>query len=301
MSYLRGVILCNLFVLFSFPVLATDNSAINLNNQIESEHSKQITLELLNTLQDHFSNVLENVNPYPEVVQLILAFGKRLGTGFFISPDTLVTAYHVAENGPLYFIDSSTGHPVFTKVLRADRYNDLALLQAVNYESEHFFPIDPLNEENIDPIKEMTYEQPETEETITIPGFPHSSFSIVEGNIPPIDESIPASLRSLFSTLVRVTYKTNRAISTFNGLSGAPVLFKGTDQLMGVAVKGNRPGAPEFIVFTPVESLRNLVKGIDRGEEMLPLETLRIIEFLIKHENTLNKHKYIKFFILKPY
>ena len=56
------------------------------------------------------------LNPYPGVVYLFKSYPIGIGTGFFIRPNMLVTAAHVATEELLFFIDPSTGI-VLIKVL----------------------------------------------------------------------------------------------------------------------------------------------------------------------------------------
>ena len=70
-------------------------------------------------------------------------------------------------------------------------------------------------------------------------------------------------------SIVSVTYKAGADISTFYGLSGAPVFSKYND-LIGVAIVGNKPHIPEELIgFVPVEIVRDLVRKVESREKLL--------------------------------
>ena len=211
---------------------------------------------------------------YPEVVELIIEYGtifEKVGTGFFISSDLLSTAAHVVDEGPLYFKDVSTGRNVYTEVLGIDEKHDLALLRAVGYESKHFYSVGPLNQKKKDSISIvscMDYEGCSSiileGDFVIVPGFPHGFFNILGGIIKGI--IVPSEFSRYmkgYKIRVDIVIKTGKQISTFEGTSGAPVLFE--SHLLGVAVVGNAVSDSEFIGFAPVEALRSLVrKSIDK-------------------------------------
>ena len=161
---------------------------------------------------------LEISDLYSGVVKLVPE-NDETGTGFFISPDRLATAGHVASAGPIYFTDASTGERVFTEVLAIDEKTDLALLQAVNYKSKHFYSIGSLEDEKKnDLFRRVAYElegiyayEAKIGYSVIIPGFPHGSFNIVQGTITNRIDFVP------FAT---ITYKKDREIHTFGGMSG---------------------------------------------------------------------------------
>ena len=216
---------------------------------------------------------LEISNSYQGVVKLIqVEDGEDVGTGFFIRSDWLSTAAHVSVKGPLYFIDDLTGKPVYTRIIGFDKENDLVILQTINYESEYVYSIGPLNEEENDSHKSVAGEleiasEAEEEDVVIIPGFPHGSFNIVRG-------FIVSELDWLLASFwVRITHKTDREMSTFYRMSGAPVFSE--DILVGVAILGNIPSASEGIGFTPVEMLKNLVRRIEDRSKPSLIEILK--------------------------
>lgn len=240
------------------------------------------------------------VNPYPGVVRLI---GEtETGTGAFITSDILSTANHVAETGPLYFIDDSTGKIAFTRVLHVDENHDLALLKVVGtltghpYESEDFYPLDSLDETGTDLFQEQVnirskkhFHQEEIGELVTIPGFPQGSFNIVQGVVTEYRE-IVKGVRGIRGGIIRnvfwvaVTDLADDEISYFSGISGSPV-FSEDDQFMGVVVAGNDPDdiLDKELGFVSVEELRDLAR---RKEDIVvkisPSEREEIMRIIAK-------------------
>ena len=286
--YLRWIFLFSLFVFSSFSHLAAgDLEAFKQGEAIEPSlpHvSEEFDLEIPLIINKQPS--LEISDLYPGVVKLVLEDGRN-GTGFFISPDRLATAGHVVSEGPLYFIDAATGEPVFTEVLAIDEKTDLALLQAVNYESEHFYPIGSLEDEKKnDFLRRVAYElegiyayEAKRGDSVTIPGFPHDSFNIIQGTI---------TDRRGFVPFFAITYKTDRYIYTFGGMSGAPV-FSTDKGLIGVAISAlGTDHTHKKIGFTPIGMLRDLVRKAEGGEIFSPKERKEIMQsifFAMKHKN----------------
>lgn len=212
--------------------------------------------------------------PYSGIVKLIIENEKGQGTGFFVNPNTISTAAHVANKGPLYFIEPFTGDPVFTEVLEIDEKYDLALLQTINYESEHFYSI---GFTEIDSF-EQAYEQfkvfhlgdLQKGDFVTIAGFPHGSFNIVMGTI----------IKTPTFPLVSITGKIDRQMSTFFGISGAPVFSKDSS-VIGVATSGDAGNNTMFIGFTPIERVRYLV-GNTEDRDVVDLSPEIKKEILLK-------------------
>ena len=215
--------------------------------------------------------VSDTLNLYPGIVKLITRHGIGNATGFFISPDMLVTAAHVAALRGLYFRDPVTGNRVFTEIFRFDEKHDLALLLAVDYESEHFFPVGSTS-------TRLVYEpgfglqEVKWGDSVVIPGFPQGSFNTLQGIV---------TGRLGFSYYTRITDKTSKEISHFAGASGSPV-FSGED-LIGVVSYGNSPHFPiEFIGFTPVEKLRDLIERSEAEEQRIRRRLFQEILYIKK-------------------
>ena len=287
MFHLKRFFLFSLFIFSSFSLLAVgEPGRPDVFHTLEGFDSEVESPLLSNRETAEISQL------YPGIVRLILENGKGHGTGFFISPGMISTAEHVAGEGSLYFIDASTGERVFTEVLGVDEKYDVALLRAINYESEHFYSVGSLDNEMDDFIRRVTYEHSrrlyspiKKGQSVTIPGFPHGDFNIVQG--------VVAGQLS-FAPIVGITYKTDREMFTFGGISGAPVFSEDRD-LIGVAIVGNRfPYFPEFIGFTPVEMLRDLVRRVEGRELFLPdkkEEVVRLILAMAERHNTMLKYK----------
>lgn len=247
-----------------------------------------------------FSFALVNPESYPGVVQLIGQTG--LGTGVFITPGTLFTANHVANDGPLYFKDDSTGDIVFTSVLYRDERNDVAVLKVVgtsmgySYESEDFYSLGSLDETKSDflqkAIKEHFHRQ-EIGELVTIPGFPHGSFNIVQGvitdhwDLERVINNVRIAMENV--RIVTVTNQTDQSMHVFTGLSGAPAFSK-DKQLIGVIVLGNTIFDPnKKIGFVSIEKLKDLIRR-EEGMMISPSEKKEIKEIKEIIFVMLNKH-----------
>lgn len=211
------------------------------------------------------------VNPIPGVVQLIGKTGT--GTGFFITPDTLSTVNHVADAGPLYFIDDSTEEAVFTRVLYRDERSDLAVLKIIDtsmghpYESEDFYPLDSSDE---------TKEHFHQGEIVVIPGFPQGLFNILIGRITKHRNITIMGVENVFMANIIIS-QTKTDMSSFNGkgLSGAPVFSKDI-QLIGVVVLGNNLHSSfKQVGFVPIEALNDLVRR-EEGKGIFPSEKKKL-------------------------
>src|SRR5262245_17946027 len=88
--------------------------------------------------QDEFDSIEKNIR----YVCLITA-GDYWGTGFFISSNRILTAYHVFSDfpeSPLVTVPNQ-GSPLHSRVLRVDPITDVAMLEVANYSSAGFIPL----------------------------------------------------------------------------------------------------------------------------------------------------------------
>ena len=273
MFHLRWIFLFSFFVFSSLSLQAVgglkEPDAFHI---LEGSHSEIKSSALINKVNERTTS--GTFQPYPGIVRLITENEQKRwsGTGFFINYDMLTTAAHVADKGLLYFRDASTGERVFTEVLAIDKKYDLAILRAVNYESEHFYSVGSLDRQAKDFLRKVAYENQlegfypheiEKGNAVIISGFPQGDFNIIQGDM--------TGNNIGFIPIMDVTHKTDREMLNFKGISGAPVFSSGRN-LIGVAIIGNDLHDPdEFIGFTPVEMLRDLVRKVEGREPLLPV------------------------------
>lgn len=186
---------------------------------------------------------------------------------------------------------------VYTKVLLTDWEQDLALLKAENYESEHFYPIGSFNE-TTDTSTQLNEELMfiKQRDTVIIPGFPNASFNIVIGNIkandvfvaPIVPEGFLFSFeRILVVSEVGITDSPGERIYNLGGMSGSPVFSQDT-HLMGVAILGDLSATRIF--FTPIKKLQDLINK-DRGY-LSHSEIQKRLEELYNNKNYNKAHKH---------
>lgn len=292
MFYLRQFFLFILFIVSYFSPAGEELGTPEY--QVEPNFSRVLEDSPCEVRGDNKERDLKVSDLYPGVVKFILENGEEIGTGFFIKPDMLSTAGHVAEVGSLYFRDSITGACVLTEVLAIDGTHDLALLQAVNYKSKNFYLIGPLDKEKSDFFMEREVERLEGN-AVTIPGFPHGSFNIVVGNIDKQDTWMWKRKES--TVFMDVVFKTHKRISTFGGMSGAPVFYVDfeDEELIGVAITTNVYPIREFIGFMPVRKLRDLVRKWESGEILSPKKEaenkiIKMLSHIIEYKKKITLH-----------
>jgi len=67
---------------------------------------------------------------------------QTLASGFFVTPQWVVTNQHVSQAGELYIVHSD-GQRSPLRVLISDQQHDIALLQATRYQSPTVLPLNP--------------------------------------------------------------------------------------------------------------------------------------------------------------
>ena len=147
---------------------------------------------------------------------------QTTGTGFFIGPDILMTAFHVVDEfegnveDRLFFLDPRSTHlvPVTAFVGLSEKY-DLAVLKVEGYEAESFYSVSDLPESS-------------SKERVFLLGFADVlTLVTVEGQI----REEPFYKEGSFS-LMRTQSYNNKDLP---GLSGGPVLSE-TGEIAGVAI-----------------------------------------------------------------
>ena len=181
---------------------------------------------------------------YPGVVNFILKNEQHSGTGFFISSDILVTAFHVIERikGPiretLFFMDPVNNIPVpVTGILALDKGDDLALLKT-EYQSETFYPVDFLDKT----------EDISASEKVILPGFPGGQFNLVQGKVGKSYERV---------IKIHIT-QMEKKMNSLGGMSGGPV-FSEEGSLEGVMVMQEESLEVSVLEFVSITKLKDLL------------------------------------------
>ena len=294
MFYLRWIFLFSLFIFSGFSLAAEDSGELEYSDLERSDSFEVLEDSGLEIEAPSFLNSkkekLNSYELYPGVVRLILEDRSGAGTGFFIRPDILATARHVAVEGPLYFRDPSTGDHVLTEVLGISDKYDLALLKAINYESEDFYSVGSLEEGEMNDYLMRVMAELSTDlpyevgkgDAVIMTGFPHGSFHIAKG--------IMTRGKGQF-IFAAASSRIDKRKSGFKGMSGGPVFSKDRE-LIGVVAAQIEHGSiwPYEIYeigFVPVEHLRNLIRRAENGKILSPELQQKIITTIFQ----ITKHK----------
>ncbi len=156
-----------------------------------------------------FQSLFTNREDYPAVVQIYNKFG--FGTAFFISPELVVTNFHVIlldfkDSIDNTFIETVNEKEIPIKsIVALDGINDLAILQVKDYQSEDYY--------------ELRFNNKPTSlnQKVHTMGFPGGEFRYGQGNIhKKTSNNIYANIQGMRP-----------------GFSGSPV-FSNTGELVGV-------------------------------------------------------------------
>ena len=241
------LILTSLCFLSSFEILANDLE------------------EYLNARSRYSYNIVELEN----TKVIFLKSYNTSGTGFFITPDIIVTAYHIIRgfSDIGFFWDQARNKNIFLKVLAIDEKYDLALLQLKTGK----YLDKELDLKNTKPLSERIKKK----EPVTVIGFPNRSYTEIQGNLISDKELLRITFknkREFFRVLFfhfildKLIYiKSEKYLHTIKmgsyknivGASGSPVFSK-EGELLGVLVKQSR--IIDTIYYVPIEKLRDLIR-----------------------------------------
>lgn len=98
--------------------------------QKNNEQEKQIN-GLLNKVTTNSSDESNTVNAIQKNVKsLVRITSKEIGSGFYVRPNLIITAYHVIDGGGKNVsIDTSDGKTITGEVVNFDKKNDIAIIQ----------------------------------------------------------------------------------------------------------------------------------------------------------------------------
>ena len=203
---------------------------------------------------------------------------EAIGTGFFLSPTIIATAYHVIEGSEyVYFKDYINDHTrreiiFYLKVLAVDKQYDLALLQIDNEYLDKKLDLALLKSDNelgVNNYDLSLSDRIKKEETVTTIGFSQGSFTEIKGNLINNHELmriyfsdksklsiLPTFLNYLASDKKFLPIKID-SIKQIHGTSGSPIFSK-EGELLGILVIRS-PVIP-VIFYTPTERLRSLIR-----------------------------------------
>ncbi len=154
-----------------------------------------------------FQFLFPNREDYPSVVKIYSEFSS--GTAFFISPELVVTNFHVIDSiDKTLFIETVNEEEIPIKsIVALDGINDLAILQVKDYQSEDYYEL-RFNNKPISFIHTM--------------GFPNGNFRYERGNI------------NIWKKTSDSIYTTANILRMISGASGSPVFSSSTGELVGV-------------------------------------------------------------------
>ena len=226
-----GILFAECLEIFSTKAAHTSDSHTNKPANSKSTIHEGIFSKKENVINEKYSSA---------VVQI--ASLKSLGTAFFISPDTLVTNFHVIgalteEMGLIedqLFVEVS-GKDLFPveSIAALDSLSDLAVLKIKDFTSPHYIS-----------LKEVS---PSSQEIQTA-GFPQSD--MFTGTI----SETKGFIFYEFDKFIRI--KTQKRMG--GGASGAPVLFK-NGALAGIIYKGVKGGVLGESGVVSVDRLKELL------------------------------------------
>ena len=190
---------------------------------------------------------------YPGVVKVIIP-GRSNGTGVFVAPDILVTAFHIVEklnksiySSGFFFSNSEVGFvnaTDFTTIRNLDRKYDLAILKLKGYKSPVFYSLDSAVESySVKPGME-----------VTIAGFPHGRMIDSIGEA--YTETGAFLGRGYFGD-PSFSRMDSRNGKMFMGMSGGPVFLN--NRLLGINVLMDHHG----VVFVSAEKIKKLLSKPD--------------------------------------
>ena len=202
---------------------------------------------------DKTNSISEN-SEYPGVVKIIIP-GRTNGTGLFVTPDILVTDFHIIakmktsiKDSGFFFSNSALGFinaTDFIKIRSLDKKYDLAALKLENYNSGFFYSLDS----SIDPQKDI---KPGVE--LKMVGFPvardlkrYADFYAEEGKF----------LGSGYfgdNAFLRMDSKNGKSLP---GMSGGPVFLN--DRLVGVNILMDHHGT----VFVSAQQIKKMLSKPD--------------------------------------
>lgn len=194
----------------------------------------------------------DNQNLYPKIIKIKILRNNEvtsLATGFFISPNTVVTNFHVIANfkppvnESLFFSNTNTGGGFlpFSEIIALDAQNDLAILKTKDYHSEFFYDINKTENDSS-----------QNTNKIYSPGFLGGDFYLIKATLK--KNRLHFYFQDdLEENLMLIAHNTNH-YGLKNGASGSPI-FSDDHQILGILVGSDTSNT---IYFTPIDKLIQL-------------------------------------------